>query len=112
MKVYVAGPYTKGDVAVNVRNAIKAGVQLLDAGHYPFIPHLCHFIHMQAPRPYEVWTAFDNAFLPDCDALIRLLGESSGADAEMALAWKLEIPVFSGVEHFLRDSVCQGAGAK
>ncbi len=101
MKVYVAGPYTLGDVAVNVRNAIMAGVQLLDAGHQPFIPHLYHFVHMHQPFLYEVWTACDNAFLPDCDALIRLAGESSGSDAEVELAERLNIPVYPSVLHFL-----------
>ncbi len=101
MKVYVAGPYTNGDVAVNVRNAIQAGVQLLDAGHHPFIPHLSHFIHMQSPRPYEVWIALDNAFLPNCDALIRLPGKSSGADDEADLARELGITVYPSVKSFL-----------
>jgi hypothetical protein len=39
MKVYVAGPYTKGDVAVNTANAIKSGQELLEAGHVPFVPN-------------------------------------------------------------------------
>ena len=29
MKVYIAGPYTKGDVAINVRNAIEAADRVL-----------------------------------------------------------------------------------
>lgn len=102
MKVYVAGPYTLGDVAVNVRNAIAAGVELLDAGHTPFIPHLCHFIHMQAPRPYETWIRYDLEFLPSCDALVRLPGQSAGADGEVIEARKLGLAVYDSVGALLR----------
>lgn len=34
MRVYIAGPYTKGDVAVNVRNAIEAGNMVAGCGTY------------------------------------------------------------------------------
>lgn len=101
MRVYVAGPYTKGDVAVNVRNAMEAGIQLLEAGHQPYVPHLTHFLHMHKPQPYVVWTELDNAYLPYCEAMICLPGESTGADAEVVLAHSLHIPVFNSVEQFL-----------
>lgn len=101
MKVYIAGPYTKGDVAVNVRNAIEAGVQLIDAGHAPFIPHLSHFIHLQAPRPWQTWMAYDCLFLTACDALVRLPGESVGADIEVDVARRQGIPVYEGTAAFL-----------
>lgn len=94
IKVYVAGSYTKGDVAVNVKNALDAANLLVEAGFYPFVPHLTHFWHMAHPRPYEFWLELDNLFLPACDALLRLPGESSGADKEVELAIKLKIPVF------------------
>lgn len=96
-KVYVAGPYTKGDVAVNVRNAVQAANELADLGYMPFLPHLTHFWHILFPRPYEFWCELDNAFLPHCDALLRLPGESKGADAEVALAESLGIPVFLSI---------------
>lgn len=97
-KVYVAGPYTKGDVAVNVRNALEAANRLADMGYMPFVPHLSHFWHILFPRPYEFWCELDNVFLPHCDALLRLPGESSGAEKEMLLAASLGIPVFHSIE--------------
>jgi hypothetical protein len=100
MRVYIAGPYTKGDVAVNVRTAMLAGLTLLKAGHAPYVPHLTHFLHILDPQPYHVWLDLDNAYLPYCEALIRLEGESSGADAEVALAHKLFIPVFNDLVGF------------
>ena len=94
VRVYVAGPYSKGDVAVNVRNAILVANRLRDAGFAPFLPHLTHFWHLVVPRPYEDWLDLDNQFIPFCDALLRIPGESSGADKEVALARSLDIPVF------------------
>jgi hypothetical protein len=103
LRVYIAGPYTKGDVAINVRTAMEAGILLLEAGHAPFVPHLTHFLHMHKPQPYETWTRLDNAYLPYCEALIRLPGESGGADAEVALAHKFHIPVFNGLYSFFEQ---------
>lgn len=103
-RVYVAGPYTKGDVAVNVRRAYEMANRLADLGFAPFVPHATHFWHMLFPRPYEFWLDLDNQFLPCCAAVLRLPGESNGADNEVDLARELGIPVFLRpedlVEHF------------
>ena len=101
MRVYVAGPYTLGDVATNVANAIEAGNGLLNAGHTPFIPHLTHFWHLLYPHLYGEWLAYDSVWLMACDALIRLPGDSRGSDAEVQLAQQLSIPVFYSMEAFL-----------
>lgn len=101
MRVYIAGPYTKGDVALNVRAALQAASDLRDAGHAPYVPHLTHFWHMLFPRPYEDWLDQDNQYIPVCEALVRIPGESSGGDKEAALAQSLGIPVYYGVEEFL-----------
>lgn len=101
LRVYVAGPYTKGDVAMNVRAAIEAADRILKAGHVPFLPHLTHFWHLVCPGPYEQWIDFDLKWLPVCDALVRLPGESRGADGEVAAAEELGLPVFHGLEAFL-----------
>ena len=98
IKVYIAGPYTKGDVAANVRQAIEAADQLLTLGYWPYVPHLAHFWHMLFPRPYEDWMRLDIAWLEQCDAVLRLEGESAGADRETKRAGELELPVFTSVE--------------
>ena len=82
MRVYIAGPYTHGDVAVNVRNAMLAGLEVIKAGHAAFIPHLSHFIHLLDPQPYEFWTCHDMAWVDACDCVLRLPGHSPGADME------------------------------
>lgn len=103
-RVFVSGPYTLGDVAVNVKNAMDAGNDLINAGFYPFVPHLSHFMHMAHPQQYEKWLELDLRFLECCDVLVRLSGDSSGADKEVAHARKLGIPVyFSLVEFFFEQ---------
>lgn len=99
MIVYVAGPYTKGDVAVNVARAMEIGNEVIAAGYFPFVPHLSHFLHMQKPQPYEVWTKMDFAFIEKCDCMIRFLGDSSGADAEVVLADKMGMQVIYETEN-------------
>ena len=90
--IYVAGPYSNGDVAVNVANAIKVGMDINDIGDYAVVPHLTHFMHMICPRQYKYWLRLDNLIIPKCDKLVRLPGKSSGADAEVKLAQSLNIP--------------------
>lgn len=86
MRVYIAGPYTKGDIALNIRHAIEAGDEVLKLGHTPYIPHLNHFWHLVCPGAYKQWLALDLKWLETCHALIRLPGESVGADKEVVFA--------------------------
>jgi uncharacterized protein DUF4406 len=96
-KIYVAGPYSKGDTVLNVREAILAGDRLWALGYAPLIPHLTHFWHLLCPHDYETWLAYDNELLPCCDAVLRLPGGSSGTDKEVALARSLGLPVYESV---------------
>lgn len=93
--IYIAGPYSKGDVAQNVKNALYAADALMDLGHTPFVPHLCHYWHINSEKSEKVWLQYGLTFLSFCDALLRLPGESKGADNEVAEAKTcLGIPVF------------------
>lgn len=100
MRVYIAGPYTKGDVAQNVKTAIKAADTLMKMGHTPYCPHLTHFQHMMFPQPYETWLAHDFEWLKLCEAVYRLPGESNGADRECQVAAECGIPVFRYITDF------------
>jgi hypothetical protein len=108
--IYVSGPYTKGDTVIHVRNAIEAGMRLRESGFVPIIPHLFHFAHLIDPQDYRYWMDWDMELLARCDAIIRLPGESSGADEEVA--WMEEhgrlvyicrndLGVIEGVDQFL-----------
>jgi hypothetical protein len=56
---------------------------------------------MAHPRPYEDWTKLDLEWVKVCDGLLRLEGESSGADAEIEFAKQLSIPVFYGIDSLI-----------
>jgi hypothetical protein len=98
MLVYIACPYTKGDVAINVRNAIDAAEHLANLGHTPIVPVLNHLWHMIYPHDHGYWMRMDRELLPKCDAILRLPGESKGADEECELAKQHGIPVMSLME--------------
>ncbi len=101
LKVYVASPYTKGDVAINVKVNVAAGDRLYTLGYIPFIPLLTHFWNMLHPRPYEDWTDYDDQWIEVCDVLLRLPGDSKGADHEVDLTISLGIPVVYSEEELL-----------
>jgi hypothetical protein len=101
MRIYIAGPYSKGDVVVNVINALAVANVLRDIGFAPFVPHLIYFWHLLHPRPYEDWLDLDNQFIPCCHAVLRLPGESGGADKEVILAESLGLPVFTSMAALL-----------
>ena len=93
LRVYVAGPYTKGDVAVNVRATIDAADKLASLGHEVFLPHLSHFWHLIHPHDWQFWIRRDMAWLSLCDVFLRLPGESEGADIEEAEARRLGLRI-------------------
>jgi hypothetical protein len=94
IKIYVAGPYSKGDQAQNVHEALKVGDYISSQGFHVKIPHLTHFWHMMFSHPYEFWINYDLVELAECNALVRISGESSGADGEVSHAEKLNLPIF------------------
>lgn len=84
--VYIACPYTLGDVAVNVHNAIQAANKGVELGAIPYIPIWTHFWHLVTPKPWEFWIEMDEYFVSLADIIWRLPGESKGADLEVAQA--------------------------
>ena len=93
-RIFIAGPYTTGDVASNVREAIEIADVLLSQDVIPFIPHLAHFWHLLCPHEYTVWTEYDIEWLKVCDGLLRMPGDSPGAENEIEKAKEFGIPVY------------------
>jgi len=97
--VYVAGPYTKGPngepPVINTRTALQYAEIVSEAGFTPFIPHLFHFWEFLSPKPYQFWMDLDEKMLARSDVMLRLPGESSGADQEEEFCEKTEIPHFA-----------------
>lgn len=102
MRVYIAGPISKGDIFNNVRTAVLAGQELFRHGHAPFIPHLCALWAMiTGNNEHSKWLHYDVKWIEVCDAMLRLPGESPGADTEEDCAEQLAVPIFYSVESFI-----------
>lgn len=99
--VYIASPYTKGDVAENVRNSLEVATALAEMGYVPFAPLLSHFWHLMFPHEHEFWMKMDLEWVTRCDYLVRLPGESKGADMEVKHALEVGTPVFYGMDEFV-----------
>ena len=99
IKVYLSGPYTgDGDPMTSVANThrmMAEAVRLMDEGYAVFNPLLSHFYTGRhgAHITYEQWMTQDLAFVPCCDVLLRLDGESAGADREVQRARECGVPV-------------------
>jgi len=97
LKVYIASPYTKGDIARNIKRSFECYDNLLKRNFLPFAPLTSHFIHMIYPQNYETWLEIDLEWVKVCDCVLRLSGESKGADLEVKFANKNNIPVFYSI---------------
>lgn len=129
-RIYVAGPISVGPLEQNIRQACEAGMELLKAGLAPLVPHLTCYMGQricrwpvatrdffksiaitltEGPIPEVTpagavpadWYATDLPWVAVSDAVLRLPGESTGADLEVGEANRLGIPVFLTVEDVL-----------
>lgn len=101
IRVFVAapiGPLDEGRPA-RLAAAIDAGRDLLLAGFAPFVPHVWAAIRNADDWiDYDQWITHGFAWLDVCHVVLRLPGESPGADREVARAHARGIPVFDSVE--------------
>ena len=105
MKFYIAGPYsadTEAQKYENTLHAIDAGLLVWKKGHYPYIPHLTHFLDSRAkqkgiPMRWKEYLKWHEVWLKNCDALLYL-GSSRGADQELEYAKTLGKIIFYNVE--------------
>ena len=95
--VYVAGPITRDPFGC-VRQSVEAFTTLRELGCVPFCPQWSVIAEMVNGMPYEDWMSYDFDVIARCDALIRLPGESPGAEREVLEATVLGIPVFKAHE--------------
>lgn len=93
LRIYIAGPYTSLDEnghELNTHRAIDAGISVFQKGHYPYIPHLTHYVDIRAKAAgielsWADYIKWDLPWLDMCDALLYL-GKSKGADLELERA--------------------------
>lgn len=94
-KIYIAGPLTSsGRLTQNVNQAAIAANALMDRGFAVYVPHWNVVQCMIIPRDYAEWLAHDLEWLAVCDCVLRLPGESAGADVEVQRARELGKTVY------------------
>ena len=104
MYVYVSGPYSAPNdvpagerasiIEQNIQAANEAGLALLRAGHFPFVPHTM-MAHWEDRYGVEREPALDVciAWVRRCDGLL-VLGSSAGAHAEVEAAVEAGLPIY------------------
>ena len=79
----------------NMVDACKLANTLWERGYVPMVPHTTKVWHEATPHQYEWWLRYDaHKIAHCCDALYRFGGASQGADLEVELAHRFQIPVF------------------
>ena len=111
MLILIAGPYrsgTDGDpqaMAANLQRLESAAWPVFAAGHLPVIGEWIALpvLHSAGAGPTdpladEVLYPTAQRLLARCDAVLRLPGESTGADQDVATARRLGLPVYYGLD--------------
>jgi hypothetical protein len=108
MLILIAGPYasgTDGDPALmaqNLKRLEQAAWPIFKAGHVPMIGEWVALPVLESagasgpadPLAAEVLYPVAQRLLQHCDAVLRLPGESRGADQDVAIARHRGIPVY------------------
>jgi len=122
-RVYIAGPISKGCMLHNIRQAEEAFFALARAGLAPWCPHWSVYAKsaigfLENPdgtfavvgatasaippgTTHADWMGVDLPWVRVSDAVLRLPGESVGADAEVMEAVSAGIPVFHTADDVL-----------
>ncbi len=109
LKIYVAGPYTPKNCSLhdasriaqkNTDTAIKIGNALMVKGHFVFVPHLSHYLHIHEScqiKDANFWYELDNSFLNDWADALYYISPSWGADRELELAISRGFKIFKSL---------------
>ena len=109
--ILIAGPYrsgTDGDparIAANLARLEEASLPIYRAGHIPMIGEwvalpIVREAEAAGIDPSDPDVMYETAarLLQHCDGVLRLPGESSGADTDVRIARERGIPVYTAVE--------------
>lgn len=110
--ILIAGPYRSGTddnpdlMAANLRRLEQAAWPIFRAGHIPMIGEWVALPVLRSagvdalddPLVEQVMYPAAERLLQHCDAVLRLPGESTGADRDVALARERGLPVYRSHE--------------
>ena len=111
MLILIAGPYRSGTaddperMAANLRRLEAASWPLFRAGHLPMIGEWVALPVWRAAGGVTLGDSlYDEVFYPAaarllriCDAVLRLPGESKGADNDVRLALQRGLPIYHSI---------------
>jgi hypothetical protein len=113
--ILIAGPYRSGTgddpekLAANLRFLESAAWPIFAAGHIPMIGEWVALPVMECigsvvgdEASLGILTPTAERLLQHCDAVLRLPGESTGADNDVRIATELGIPVYTSIEQIPR----------
>jgi hypothetical protein len=109
--ILIAGPYRSGTgddpalMAANLRRLEAAAWPLFAKGHVPMIGEWVALPVLDSagadvfsPLASEVLYPTAERLLQHCDAVLRLPGQSAGADEDVRIARERGIPVYTSIE--------------
>ena len=110
--ILIAGPYRSGTgddpdlMAANLARLEEAAWPVFKAGHVPMIGEWVALPVLRSagatgvgdPLAEQVMYPTAQRLLQHCDAVLRLSGESTGADQDVAIAQQRGLPVYYRVE--------------
>lgn len=102
-RVYISGPISRGDQEHNFDQSIVAQRELIRLGFSPLNPMLTMKFPGHESISHQEWIDCDLPWVEMSNAVLRLPGESIGADMETEHAKKLGIPVFDSIDCLVRN---------
>lgn len=102
-RVYISGPITKGNRNHNYFQALEAEAELMRNNFAPLNPMQTMVLPFAWDGEFDHarWLERDFAWIAVCDAVLRIPGESVGAEAEREFAEKCGIPVFCSLKDLM-----------
>ncbi len=115
LTILIAGPYRSGTgddpqrMQQNLERLESAALQVFRAGHIPLVGEwlalpLLRIAGSEKPGDaiyQEISYPVAHRLITKCDAILRIRGESAGADEDVKIALKLGLPVYYHIEEIL-----------
>lgn len=103
-KLYLSGPISNGGTLsqgqqwCNAIQAMAIATDLSKGGIWVHVPHLTVLFDLMGGRSWEEWLGHDYPLVGLCDGILRLPGESKGANLEVKWAREAGKDIFYNVD--------------